>query len=151
MSQPELRPDPLRIDSEGYLIAVGQDGAVLRISPFGLTTAFPGSPAEASTERPGHKPGAGASPKSRIYMAIDASGYRYQTDAKQLAIQKVSPAGTRVAAAIGRGSLDAPADLVVDRDGNIYVIDNHMLKRIPVITPPTTRSGASSTAPAATD
>jgi protein phosphatase len=117
-----LREQPLLQESDGSLMAVGGDGAVLTVTPGGSIRQFEGSPIGAT-------PGAS---HGNIYFALDAQQNRYQTDPVRKCIDKFSPDGVRIASDIGKGSLKAPGAIAVSLDGaSIYVIDDHILKRIP--------------------
>jgi serine/threonine protein phosphatase PrpC len=76
-------------------------------------------------------------------IAIDASGYRYELNTGTKAIDKYDLSGTPLLTDIGKGKLRAPANLAVDKRGNLYVIDGNQLKLIEAI--PDTGEAASST------
>ena len=66
-------------------------------------------------------------------IAIDASGFRYELNVRTKAIDKYDPSGTPLLTDIGKGQLKTPANLAVDKRGNLYVIDNNQLKLIQAI------------------
>ena len=66
-------------------------------------------------------------------IAMDASGYRYELNIRTKAIDKYYPSGTPLLTDIGKGLLKTPANLAVDKRGNLYTIDGNRLKIIQAV------------------
>lgn len=129
---------PLVVDADGAVLVVTMSRKVIRISPRGEVTVLPtashfpdisGDPQRAATRSRTRE-----RPRAPVYMALDPSGNRYQTDPVDRVIDKYNAAGARVLHDIGKGSLTAPASLGVDPLGSLYVIDGNRLKKIEAAT-----------------
>ncbi len=84
-------------------------------------------------------------------LAVDVSGNRYELNPATRAIDKYDPSGVIQVHSIAQGALQLPTNLTVDKSGNIYVIDNHILKKITAVpdTGQAANSSNAATAPAA--
>lgn len=123
-----IRESPLRVDTSGIAVVIAKDGTLLRIDLQGKATKLQGAPIPPQETM--------KSQKRPFVFTLDASGNRYQlnlTDPKNPYIDKFNLGGTRVATKIGSGMLEDPTDLAVDGQGNIFVIDKHILKRIEAV------------------
>jgi len=130
LSQP-VRNDPLVMDAQGYLYVLSAtNGRILKVDPK-KGTATPVIRTSVGPD-PFLVSGEKSAPKT-FYFAFDASGNRYQTNPQQKSID-VYQGQTRVKQ-IAKGRLKAPASLLVDYFGNIYVIDDHYLYKIEAYPP----------------
>ena len=66
-------------------------------------------------------------------IAMDASGCRYELNTRTKAIDKYDPSGAPLLTDIGKGLLQTPANLAVDKRGNLYTIDGNRLKIIQAV------------------
>ena len=127
MLRTAVQDNYLLVEPRGSLIVVDADRRLIRVTTdkkaplpglsLPATTSSQINPATSLRVRP-------------IYMTVDASGNRYQTNPVTRTIDKFNPVGTRIMEDIGKGLLSAPASLGVDTLGNLYVIDNHHLKQL---------------------
>lgn len=125
-------PSDVAVDPQGNVyVADINNNAVRKITPNGTVTTFAGAAAQ------GYVEGAGTvarfnNPRG---VATDAQGNVYVADMTNNCIRKITPAGvvstfagSRTAgSADGTGSaarFNAPRDLTVDGQGNIYVVDS---------------------------
>jgi protein phosphatase len=119
-----IRDDILVMDSDNTMIVVTKEGKILRLTPQGVATPLGVLMGDSSA---GRKAGDNA---AKVYVALDASSNRYQSNPTTKSIDKYTIGGTRVVSDIKKGELKAPAALAVDHSGNIFVIDDHILKKI---------------------
>lgn len=117
-----LQDGYLLLEENGQAVVVAPDGTKLRVTPDGRVRAIPGLTLPPAAQR---------SRVGAIYLATDESGNLFQTNPSAGAIEKYARSGARVSGSIGMGHLSAPGALAVAPDGDVFVIDNHRLKRIP--------------------
>jgi PPM family protein phosphatase len=118
----EVRDMPLAVDDEGSALAATANGNLVRIDRGGHLTKLPDqSKVPAGSTAPGQE---------SLLLATDVSGYRYQVNPGAKVISKYDPEGRLMAASICKGKLVRPTALVVDPSGNLYVIDDHRVKKI---------------------
>jgi protein phosphatase len=105
-----------------HLLVVSQEGKLLRIGPDGKATALPGPTLPAP---------APADPKQKppLLFALDQNGNRYQVDPKNQSIVKYDPLGERKGEYCTR-SIKSPTALVVDRRGDLFLIQERRLQKI---------------------
>jgi serine/threonine protein phosphatase PrpC len=117
-----VRSAPLAVDDEVGVLAATSTGSIVRIDMKGQITPFPEqSKAALPLDSPAHE---------LLLLATDASGNRYQVNPGAKSISKYDPEGNLKAENIGHGKLVAPTALEVDTLGNLYVIDEHRIKKI---------------------
>lgn len=133
-------PGSIAISASGDLyVADALNNRIRKITPDGTVTTFAGS---AFT---GHTDGTGTAASFNLPtgIAIDAAGYLYVADSGNNLIRKISPSG-EVSTLAGSGSpgssdgnttnatFNAPQNLTVDADGNVYVTDmgNNLIRKI---------------------
>jgi len=122
VSRKPVRDAPLVCDSAGNLYAATrQTGKIVRIGADGRLSAD--FPARLPTD----------SEAAATHWASDSQGNLYVSFRADHVIRKYTPAGTRVAE-IGRDSLVAPGAIAVDGKGNVYVVDENLVKLFPVMT-----------------
>ena len=122
------------VDGDGNLfVADTSNHAIRKVTPAGEVTTLAGS---AGSSGSADGTGAAASFSQPAGVAVDGDGNLYVTDAGNRTIRKVTPAGevTTLAGSAGSsGSVNGigpaarfsfPTGVVVDGDGNLYVIDN---------------------------
>jgi len=122
-----VRDTILQIGENGNLIVAAQDGTLLQVSPDGMKATKLPDPKLPPSDKP---EGEAKKPKGRLCIAYDASGNRYQTNLATKCIFKYDASGTRKKDDIGMTRVMAPTNMVIDRSGNIYLIDEHHLKKI---------------------
>lgn len=110
-------------DTLVLLTPEGAQGPLLRNDGLHVATAAEPTPSSGK-----QKATAG-----RLDIAVDASGNRYQLLPGR-GIDKFDAAGTQILAGLGKGAkkvkgLVAPTRIAVDGSGNLYVLDDHQLKR----------------------
>ncbi len=130
VSQKPVRSAPLACDSQGGLYAVTkQTGTIVRIGADGKASGdFPTKLPPASIDLPAQW---AADPQGNLYVSFQADHV----------IRKYTPAGTRIGE-IGKDSLIAPGAVALDAKGNIYVVDENVikvLKALPAAVPTTKR------------
>ena len=123
-----LRDAPLAADGEGGVIVATGIGNLVRIDPHGQLTQFVEQLAGAGNY-------AGRTHGS-LLIATDVSGNRYQINPGERSISKYDPEGILRVGHIGKDKLLAPTSLTVDAFGNLYLIDDRRVKRIPAIDRP---------------
>ena len=125
----------LHLMPDGKLLAVTTAGEELAISPEGVPTLLGNTAARPVPLMQPIKRKDGSEKPAPILpmLAVDESGNRYEFNPTTRAIDKYDPAGVILAHNIGQGGLQAPANLAVDKSGNIYVIDGHVLKKIAAV------------------
>ena len=111
-----FRGDPLLADPAGGVIAMTESGKLVRISRTGVLSdpILPPVGSDTSSDR---------------HWAIDAFGDRYISLKSVGAIHKYNAEGVRTAV-IASGQLKSPEGIAIDPAGDIYVIDDHLLKLI---------------------
>ena len=127
-------PWGMAVDGDGNLfVADTSNHAIRKVTPAGEVTTLAGS---AGSSGSADGTGAAASFSQPAGVAVDGDGNLYVTDAGNRTIRKVTPAGevTTLAGSAGSsGSVNGigpaarfsfPTGVVVDGDGNLYVIDN---------------------------
>ncbi len=119
-----LREDFLELDGLGgaYIITAG--GTILHIDDTGNVSSVP----KTLTVPPASKP----DPK-RVYTRFDIFGNTYQTYAPERAIRRFDIAGTRTSQDIAEGTLTSPQAFALDKDRNLFVLDEKKLKYIPAV------------------
>jgi serine/threonine protein phosphatase PrpC len=139
-----LLPNVLQIAPDGNLIVVTASGYLYTISPQGQVQKakspqlFNGPVPPATTNAPKSRRSRGhedarqvAVPSPTVDVALDAQGNRYQIRPGTHCIEQVTATGTTINSSIGRTTLTAPTRVVIaSQTGDLYVIDNHQLKRI---------------------
>ena len=128
------QPRGVAVDGDGNVyVADTANHTIRKITPAGVVTTLAGTAGSyGSTDGTG----AAASFNSPWGMAVDGDGNLFVADTSNHAIRKVTPAGevTTLAGSAGSsGSVNGigpaarfsfPTGVVVDGDGNLYVIDN---------------------------
>ncbi len=141
LSARTLRPDVLALDSAGEPIVATLSGTLARIGASGdiepLGSTFP----TLSSFTPGH-----ATPTSRPDISTDASGNLYQIDSGSGTLRIYTAGGTRTAAGLGKGVLEAPTRVAVNARGDIFVLSAGHLYRFESLTE-TEKKAAASPAP----
>jgi hypothetical protein len=131
-------PTDLAIDNSGNLFVADYANSMIRkITPAGVVTTFVGS------ENIGSDNGTGAAATFDFPfgITIDASGNLYVTDSFNFLVRKITPAGvvTTLAGSGNRDYVDGTgvaasfknlSYLAVDKNGNLYVIDTNMIRKI---------------------
>jgi hypothetical protein len=126
-----LRDDILQITPEGNILVATQTGSLIQVTPqktlappllnYDLHVSTPATALRAGK-------GKAAPAHGGLDVTLDASGNRYELLPGR-GIDKYDPAGAQVLAGIGKKGLQAATKLGVDASGNLYVIDQHQLKR----------------------
>ena len=132
-------PVGVAVDANGNVFVAEQySNTIRKITAEGVTTTFAGSGLQGLTD----DTGTAAQFNQPTGVAVDAAGNVYVADFMNNAIRKISSAGvvTTLAggtqgAANGTGteaSFNAPIDLAVDADGNVFVADqvNNLIRKI---------------------
>jgi hypothetical protein len=123
MATKPVRSVPLAVDDGVGVIVMSANGSIVRIDPQGVVT-----PLSDQTKLP-PVPTAGAATES-LLIATDASGNRYQVNPGAKFVSKYNSEGVLKLDNIGKGKLVAPTALGVDTKGNLYLIDEHRVKKI---------------------
>ena len=134
LSVKAVRDAPLAVDDEFAVLATSADGNLIKISSRGQVTQFPDqSKISGKSSTP---------ERVSLLIATDASGNRYQVNPGANVITKYDPDGRlaedaagHLVGPIGKGKLVRPTALAVDALGNLYVIDEHVVKKIRAIDP----------------
>lgn len=116
-----VRSTPLAADNEDGVFAATANGNVVRIDARGIVTTV--------SDQSKISPALDGKPDS-LLVVTDASGNRYQVNPGARTISKYDPEGNAKVENIGHGKLVAPTALDVDIKGNLYVIDDHRVKKI---------------------
>jgi gliding motility-associated-like protein len=130
-------PENMVFDNAGNLyVATARNNAIRKITPSGDVTTFAGNGAAGRTDGPG----ASATFNNPEGLAIDRFGNLYVSDTQNNLIRKISPAGivstlagNFAGYADGTGteaSFNGPQGIAVDAAGNVYVADNHAIRKI---------------------
>lgn len=120
-----VQADTLQLTPQGYPIVAKLDGKIVKVlpsrvlSPMGpqFPSTQPQTPATGTTEA-----------KARCDIFFDAAGNMYYINVETKCIETYNRDGTRTNDDLGKGQLSAPSKLIVDNDGNIYVLDSNRLK-----------------------
>ena len=129
-AKPDLWEGILQVMPDGRLLVATSQGQELAITSRGTATPLLHTDiAPPPFARPTRREDGSIVPVRIVpAIAIDASGYRYELNPKTKAFDKYDPSGTLLLPDIGKGLLKAPANVAVDKKGNLYVIDGHRLK-----------------------
>lgn len=134
------KPSSIAISAAGDLyVADSYNNRIRKIAPDGTVTTFAGGGSAGSA----NGNGAAAGFNMPTGIAIDIAGYLYVADSGNNLIRKISPLGD-VSTLAGSGSpgsgngnttsatFNAPQNLTVDADGNVYVTDmgNNLIRKI---------------------
>ena len=115
-----VRDDFLLATSGGNVMIAHTDGKLFSVSQKGEQAALPGPALSKSADKV----------KPDALTAYDLSGNRYQYDAKTKKIFRYDASGAIVNKDIGGLALVSPTRLTVSRRGDIYILDEHRLKRL---------------------
>lgn len=116
--QDDIYGAPIACDGKGNVFVVSkQNETLLMVTPEGKTASKITRTVMAHREMIDQ------------HMAADSQGYVYICSRSKKTLEKYAPNGPRVAE-LGRGKLIAPEGIAVDTQGNVYVVDNHILKVI---------------------
>ena len=145
-STPDTRiryPEGVVVDRAGNVfVSDGYDNLVRKITPAGVMSVFAGSSAAQSIDGTGRQ----ASLNYPRGMTIDDADNLYVAEYNGHTIRKITPAGvvTTVAGTAGvrasdnatgaTAGLDSPRGVTIDRQGNLFVVEN-LQPRIRRITP----------------
>ena len=134
-TKPNLWEGVLQVMPDGRLLVVNSKNQEIAVSPGGTATPLPLTDIQVPALLKPVIRRDGTLKPVPIYLAIamDANGYRYELNTQTKAIDKYNPSGILVLAGIGKGKLKTPANLAVDKQGNLYVIDGNRLKVIQAI------------------
>jgi streptogramin lyase len=131
-------PTDLAIDNSGNIFVADYANSMIRkITPAGLVSTFAGSVNTGSADGTG----AAATFDYPVGITMDASGNLYVTDSFNFTIRKITPAGvvTTFAGSGNRAYTDGTGTaasfknlslLAVDKNGNLYVIDTNMIRKV---------------------
>ena len=131
-------PSSLRVSPDGNIYVADSDNNMIRkVTPEGVVTTLAGS------LTPGFADGTGAAARFKAPWGIgaDASGYLYVVDRGNYSVRKITPDGvvTTIAGSQTPGSADGIGtaaqftnllDVTVDLDGNLYVIEGLLVRKI---------------------
>lgn len=133
-------PSNLRVGPDGNIyVAEGFGGnqAIRKVTPDGVVTTVAGSTTQ------GFADGTGAAARFNLAagIGVDARGYLYVADTNNNRIRRITPDG--VVTTMAGSSTPGPADgigdaaqfsdlsdVTVDRDGNLYVVSNFLVRKI---------------------
>ncbi len=115
-----VREDLLLPLSTGEMVVAHPDGKCYRISQKGKASLLPGPDLPKVSDKV----------KPDALTVFDPSGNRYQYNPKTKHIVKYDASGAIVKNDIGRASFVAPTRLAMDRDGNLFALDEHRLKQL---------------------
>lgn len=128
-----VRSTPLAVDDQGAAYVVSREGNPIRIDKSGRITQLPDQPTLEQAEK---------QVEIGMLLTVDITGNRYQIMPGAGVIAKYDPEGKLVSGNIGKGSLNRPTALTVDTNGNLYVIDKNVVKKIAASTAAAHRVGA---------
>ena len=115
-----VRDDFLFSTPGGNVMIAHPDGKLFSVSQKGEQTPLPGPALPKVADKV----------KPDALTAYDLSGNRYQYDAKTKKIVRYDASGAIVSKDIGGLALVSPTRLTVSRRGDIYILDEHRLKRL---------------------
>ena len=130
-------PAGIAIDAAGSLYVADADNhSIRKVTPKGEVSTLAGSGKKGSTDGQGN-----AAQFHRPYgIAIDTAGNLYVADKNNHRIRKVTPkgevstfAGSEKGFADGQGSaarFNYPTGITIDTTGNLYVTDNHRIRKV---------------------
>ena len=131
-------PSGMAVDSSGNVyVADYYNHRIRKLTPAGVVTTWAGS----GTAGFADDTGAAAQFNGPWGIAVDPSGNVYVADNNNHKIRKITPAGvvTTLAGTGTAGSADGPggtaqfnfpSGLAIDASGNVYVTDDHMIRKI---------------------
>jgi serine/threonine protein phosphatase PrpC len=128
-----IRGAPLAADPAGNIYATTDTGRIYLIAPDGSSFRDLGAPVKSLGQEP------------RIRMTADSQGNVYIVSKTERCIYRFDSKGTR-RGVIGAGQLQAPEDIAVDSQANIYVVDKGLLKLFRARHPAEKRSEATNAA-----
>ena len=135
-----VRDDVLLINSFDEIVVAGADGKLIGITPPDPNKPEKGLDLNAQPFHfrtlpdpplpPSPKTETAVKSKPAILVAFDPSLNRYQNDPDTKCIFKYDSSGIRKLTNIGLKRVIALTRMVVDKQGDVYIIDGHELKRI---------------------
>jgi hypothetical protein len=118
------RGDLLVYSPAGFLYFVGEtSGKVVRVDRRGQILA-------SVATLPVGAPSAPPTSSSRVFLTSDVQGNVYVSHTLRRVVEKYSPKGQRLATIKG---FVRPEAIVVDQDGNVYVVDFNQVKQVRVV------------------
>lgn len=136
----------LAVNSDGHLfVADTENHSIRRIDDQGIVTRYAGNGSA------GYSGDGGAATAAKLEkprgVAVDSDGHLYIADTLNHCVRKVNAANGNISTAAGvcenkgysgdggaatTAQMEAPADVAVDADGNLYIADtkNHCIRRV---------------------
>ncbi|HYM61190.1 MAG TPA: hypothetical protein VEZ11_09885 [Thermoanaerobaculia bacterium] len=151
------RPSGIAVGDGGNLYVADTDNNMIRkITPGGVVTTIAGG-VEFSNSGADDGTGRNARFASPFDVAADAAGNLYVADSNNHAVRKITPDAqvtTFAGKAAARGQVDGALsdarfsqirDMTIDAAGNIFLIDNHVIRKISAAGTVTTVTGTEPT------